>query len=622
MPNRAKDILILLLTCLTLGTCSISGYAQSGGDKRIALVMGNSKYPDAPLRNPANDARAMADVLTDLGFEVKLLLDQRRVETLREVRAFSDRLKGDGVVGLFYFAGHGMQAKGKNFVIPVDVDIRSEDEIDEQGVDVQFVVDKMSAAGNSSLILILDACRNNPFVAKGVRGASGLAAIDGPAGTLVAFSAAPGKVAFDGEGANSPYTKRIVETLSIPGIPIEDVFKRVRIGVLQDTGARQTPWENTALTRDFYFKPVRAGEKRTDSVLAPLYEDRHWAEVKESRSIYEFVAFYKKFPGTQRVGLVVDGINRILKLVELAPIRREELSIFASKEADAGFDSRLLNKYSSEYYGLAAPKGYLVSEVYKGSVAAKAGLLPGDIVLKVNGLDYPHVTTPIQFVELNSKLRAGEYIVAVVWRDRKEITLSGVLDRQPLESMVRNTAGTLISEKKFERAVELLTPLTRQGDSKAKALLGMLYQRGLGVSADKALSAKFMSEAAEDGNKSAAFFLGLGYFLGTAGVEQSDSKAFRWAKVAADAGLQEGMGMLAVMYFLGRGTHKDPVKAHQLAIVAANLGNTDGMMVLGWMYEQGALVGKDLAMAKEWYQKAAILNSPTAKQALQRLEGR
>ena len=611
------------LVVFVVSSCCLfnQALAQTQGDKRIALVIGNSNYPSAPLRNPRNDANTMASTLAGLGFEVKTLLDQRRVDMLREVRGFSERLKTEKTVGLLYFAGHGMQARGKNFVIPVDADIRTEDEIEEQGIDLQFIVDRMGSAGSSSLILILDACRNNPFVAKGLRNASGLAAIDGPPGTLVAFSAAPGKVAFDGEGDNSPYTKRVAEALSTPGIPVEEVFKRVRVGVLKDTSDKQVPWENTALTRDFYFKPVEPGSAKVASVLAPLEEDRYWAEIKESRSIYDFLAYSRKFPSTEKVNLLLERINEILKFGGYPSIRLTELPIFIGTELYAGFEFRHLTKYTAEYYGLPTPKGYLVSDIYKNSVSDRAGLKPGDIVLKVNNVEYPHVTSQRQLRDLSANLRPGEYVVAVVWRDRKEVTLSGIIERAPLEFMVRETAYSLLTEKKAARAAELLAPLAERGDIRAKSLLGLMMITGNSIPKDLPRGAKLIKEAAESGGRFAAYLLGIGYFQGL-GIEKNDVEAFRWLKFAGDGGLPEAMGSLSALYFAGRGTPQDLTKAYQLANISANQGVVDGMLVLGLMHEQGTGVSKDSELAREWFQKAADLNSSGAKAALKRLDGK
>jgi uncharacterized caspase-like protein len=236
-----------LIACLVLVT---AGHAA---ERRVALVIGNSAYKQAPLLNPGNDARAMAQVLRESGFAVKELRNLNQAGMRRAIREFGDDIAKGGV-GLFFFAGHGMQIRGRNFLIPVGSDIEREDEVEDQAVDARLVLEKMASAKNALNIVILDACRNNPFISSFRSSIVGLAAMDAPAGTLVAFSTAPGQVAADGTGDNGLYTQHLVSYMREPGLKVEDVFKRVRSAVRQESGGRQTPWENTSLEADFYFK--------------------------------------------------------------------------------------------------------------------------------------------------------------------------------------------------------------------------------------------------------------------------------------------------------------------------------------------------------------------------------
>ena len=237
-----------LMACLAL----IS--AAHGADRRIALVIGNSAYKSAPLINPGNDARAVAQALREMGFTVDERRNINQAVMRRVIRDFGDELAKGGV-GLFFYAGHGMQIRGRNFLIPVGSDIQREDEVEDQAVDARLVLEKMASARNVLNIVILDACRNNPFTSSFRSATVGLAAMDAPAGTLVAFSTAPGQVAADGSGDNGLYTKYLVSYMREPGLKVEDVFKRVRASVRQESGNKQTPWENTSLESDFYFKP-------------------------------------------------------------------------------------------------------------------------------------------------------------------------------------------------------------------------------------------------------------------------------------------------------------------------------------------------------------------------------
>lgn len=222
-------------------------------ESRTALVIGNGSYTDSPLRNPVNDAADMAQALRSLGFEVLSYtnLDQNGMK--KAIRDFGAKLRTKGGVGLFYYAGHGVQVKGVNYLIPVSANVATEEEVEYESVEVGLVLAQMESAKNKMNIVILDACRNNPF-ARSYRSADkGLASIDAPSGTLIAYSTAPGSVASDGAGRNGIYTQELLKQLPTMNLTIEDVFKRVRASVQQLTGGKQTPWESSSLVNDFYF---------------------------------------------------------------------------------------------------------------------------------------------------------------------------------------------------------------------------------------------------------------------------------------------------------------------------------------------------------------------------------
>jgi uncharacterized caspase-like protein len=226
-------------------------------ESRTALVVGNGAYQDAPLKNPANDARDMAAKLRELGFQVIERLDADR-QTLRlALREFEQQLRQRRGVGLFYYAGHGVQLKGQNYLIPIGADIRQEFEVPDEGVDADIVLRAMESAGNELNIVILDACRNNPFT-RGFGGGRGLARMEGPAGTFIAYATAPGAVSQDGASRNSPYTRHLLAAMSMPGLSLEQVFKQVLVAVEQESGGGQIPWVASSLRGEFYFAPTPA----------------------------------------------------------------------------------------------------------------------------------------------------------------------------------------------------------------------------------------------------------------------------------------------------------------------------------------------------------------------------
>ena len=235
-------------------------------ERRIALVIGNGAYKSAPLKNPVRDAEALASSLKQLGYEVVLRRDVGLFDLIEALRDFSLRA-ADSAVRLLFYAGHGIQAKGRNYLLPIDTVLQGEDEIATKAADVSEFVDRLSAIKRGMNIVVLDACRVNPFAGGVIVGPdgrrvrfrgltpAGLAPLDAPVGTLVAFSTSPNGVALDGPvGAHSIYAKHLLAHLQTPGLPVEQLFKRVRIGVAEETQRVQIPWESSSLTTDYCFR--------------------------------------------------------------------------------------------------------------------------------------------------------------------------------------------------------------------------------------------------------------------------------------------------------------------------------------------------------------------------------
>lgn len=243
-----------VLACLAIAACpGALGESARPAEARVALVIGNAAYKESPLINPVNDARALGAALRAAGFEVIELHDQGAAAMRRATREFGEKLRGKDA-GLFYFAGHGVQVRGRNYLVPVDADIKYEDEIEDQSVEIGLVLAKMESAKARVNLVILDACRNNPFARSNRSAQNGLAAMEAPIGTLVAFATSPGQVASDGMKGNGLYTSYLVREMTQPGLKVEDVFKRVRASVRLASAGRQIPWENTSLEGDFYFR--------------------------------------------------------------------------------------------------------------------------------------------------------------------------------------------------------------------------------------------------------------------------------------------------------------------------------------------------------------------------------
>lgn len=259
-------------TCL-LGLLGAGAGAQplsGGADERMALVIGNASYARAALRNPVNDARAVAAALRELGYGVIYRENAAQGDMIDAMREFALK-SANSQVRIVFYAGHGAQLKGKNYLIPVDAAFKEEEELPLKTANVSELIDRLGQAQDGVNIVILDACRNTPFpLATTTRGlnsarslAPGLAPISAPLGakgTLIAYSTAPGSIALDGPGNNSAFTRHLLTNMQIPGLPVEQLFKRVRIAVSEETQQAQIPWETSSLRGDFCFRSATNGE--------------------------------------------------------------------------------------------------------------------------------------------------------------------------------------------------------------------------------------------------------------------------------------------------------------------------------------------------------------------------
>jgi uncharacterized caspase-like protein len=245
--------------------------SHAAAGSRVALVIGNADYKVGALKNPVNDAKAVATSLRSLGFEVTHRENASLREMIEAFQQFSTQSKSADV-RVVYYAGHGVQLKGRNYLLPVDTEIRAEDEMPNKSADLNEFLDRLGGIKQGINVVILDACRNNPFSGSEIVGPdgrrlkfrgmtpNGLAPVEAPLGSMIAFSTAPGGVALDNpQEKHSLYTKHLLDNLSSPGLPVELLFKRVRLAVAKETGRVQVPWESSSLTGDFCFRTMAGG---------------------------------------------------------------------------------------------------------------------------------------------------------------------------------------------------------------------------------------------------------------------------------------------------------------------------------------------------------------------------
>ncbi len=313
---------------------AVSKAKVEANEQRVALVIGNSAYKEAPLRNPANDATDMAAALRALGFKVTLKTNADSRQMRAAVREFAQNLKRGGG-GLFYYAGHGVQSrKGQNYLIPVGAYLKDEFELEDEALDANRVLAGMEEAGNRVNIVILDACRNNPFARSWRSAAGGLALMNAPAGSFVGFATAPGQVAADGSGRNGLYTKHLLANLKEGDTDIDRVFTRVTAAVSKETGNKQVPWKSSSLTGDFHFRPS-AGAAHSASATSsadPAVNDRaFWNSVKDSKNIDELETYLNRFPE----GLFAELAQTRINALEGTQVATAAPSMSASRPAAA-----------------------------------------------------------------------------------------------------------------------------------------------------------------------------------------------------------------------------------------------------------------------------------------------
>ena len=285
---------------------------------QLALVIGNGSYKQAPLENPANDARAISKSLKDSCFSVTEVIDQDREQMKAAVLAFSSLLQAAKQPGLFYFAGHGVQLDWRNYLLPVNQPFNNADDVRNHALDITDLTKGFQTAKNGTNIIILDACRDNPFGSNGTV-PKGLTQMDAPTNTFLAYATAPGQTARDaGTGANGLYTENLLKEITREGAKIEDVFKRVRLNVRLQSNGEQIPWETTSLENDFYFRRPLSARALSDKDLEEDFETQlaQWQQIKLSRDVRVYEDFLGKYPSGKFAELAHHRLERILAVKE------------------------------------------------------------------------------------------------------------------------------------------------------------------------------------------------------------------------------------------------------------------------------------------------------------------
>lgn len=552
MPARLVFSFVVALQALALAA------SPAMAEARVALVIGNARYATGALANPRNDAELMARTLQGVGFKVKTLLDADQITMKRAMVEFGRELRDSDTVGLFYYAGHGVQVDGENYLVPVGADIRDAREVAVEGVAASEFLKIMQRSPNRINIAIFDACRNNPFGSLSRSASRGLARVDAPAGTIIAYATAPGDVALDGTGENSPYTLALADAMATSGITIEDAFKRARRQVLASTGEKQTPWESSSLTGDFYFKPgPRVAPDNPGGSLDPsapederLVELKAYDAIKDSDDVAALRAFLERFP---------DGV--------LAAVVKQKLDALSGGAATPG---------AGEAAGPVDP-------------ASPEGMFR----LAVR-------------TELGDGAAADPEAAARLYRQAADKGHAGAL--AGLASLFERGAGV---DKSDTDAARLYRRAAGLGSARALDSLALMLREGRGTPKDENEAFSLFEKAAGLNLPDAMAHLAEMHHKGR-GTQRDMTEAVRWYSRAADKGHAGARATLATLLELGDGVPKDLRRAIELYQQAAEAGDAAGMTSLGYLYEQGKGVGQDAAKAAALYQRAAAAGDPRA----------
>lgn len=664
----------LRLLCILLFILTFSAAAQAPGDFRVALVIGNSAYAAAPLLNPANDARAMGDTLRGLGFSVIELRDGSKGQMADAINQLRDRLKGRQGIGMLYYAGHGVQVDLRNYMVPVDARLRSSADVPAQSVDVGQVIDAFKLAGNRMNIVVLDACRDNPF--GGATTGRGLAPLDAPSGTFLAYATAPGNVAEDGDAksGNGLYTQYLLLELKKPMARIEDVFKRVRFAVRKASAGRQIPWESTSLEEDFQFndgRVVAVAKPAADILLAAFnQEQQDWGRIKDSRNADDFYAFLARYPSgpiAEAANAKLDELVASNLVVQGAGADRKDVpySVARYRLGDE-FEVRIASNTSSSFNQTGVVRSVRDGKVLVELKAAATGPVPMRMLYDPQGgfVGMPDIFThtPASYLAPSGLLQVGqawktgyeqEYLnkaltdalgktVAVgqdrvVARERVSVP-AGTFDAFRIESestsvsknmTLRITATrwvvpelpepvkseTVTTEGMFKtiRATRELVRYTRAAESADVQRVSLDQASRDAQARDNQRQAwTVLMSRAQAGDAAAMADVAKRFEEGR-GMAVDFTQAVEWYRKSAQAGRPAGMGGLGAMYYNAKTGAKDAVLAGQWWRKGAQAGDGRSMAGLAILYEAGeGGMPKDAALSIDWLGKAVATGDPRA----------
>ena len=562
---------ILALALVAVGGLALGrGDADTGGPgPRVAVVVGNADYQVGALPNPRNDARAVTNALRELGFQVVTIEDADQPE-LQELVQRLPTLVRPGDVALFYYAGHAVQFKGGNYLLPVDFGIDQAEQLPAHSLGLDKLLTAMGGAAVS--VVVLDACRDYPFGPLSDVFGDGLAGVATSGETLVAYSTTAGATALDGDGPNSPYTSAFVAALEHPGQDLYDVFRTVRGKVREATRGRQIPWISGSIETRLVLRPedqrvaadaaqaISAAKASADPAakLAAIY----WTSIARSSDPADFKTFLQVYPQGP--------------LAELAALRQSEL---LTRGEQPGAEPEVADET------VPGPAGRTVTVTACDRWAAD----PDDPAHVAPGVDRTLINT-------RQALRACSAAVAADPGNPR---------------LIHQLGRALDAAERYEEAVQAYRRAADAGYAPAMALLGYLYRSGRAPEPAAATATGLYFSAAMLGHPGARVALGQMYKHGW-GVPTSPVEAARWTRLAADTGYAPALDALAIMYRDGAGVPTDLGRAVELHRAAAAQGQSNAMNNLGQIYRDGRGVDRDLAEAVRWFGEATERGNPHA----------
>jgi len=624
-PVAVRSALTRVAAPLLLVIFSLGQFGNALAANRVALVIGNGAYKENPLVNPVNDARAISNALTRFDFKVTTKLDVKRDDIgLMLERFFESISQGDEVV--VFYAGHGVQVNGKNYLLATDAKIRSQFDVPRNAINVSELLFRLEDTRAAVKLIFLDACRNNPYTrAFRGEGRRGLARIGGaPSGTLISFATQPGGVAADGNGKNGLYTEQLLAHIDTPNLAIEQMLKRVAASTNKKSGGRQRPWIEGSILGDFVFNFSSEFAQSSNQPAQDLSKIA-WEIAQRGDNKASYNAFLREYPKSR-----------------YAPLARIRL---ASTDSTAAPTQPVSNQTSSR----PAAKKNLPKDTKVSATGKPTKGIPKLASTKPNR----EKSVREQWSEWQDSMR-----VAFDWAmDRKdpeerEAALRAFLKdyaaKNPYSPMsdryryaaqvtlarLTNSQAAPVAKKSdswaqdprvkkanlaagrndFKTAFTLHLALAKEGRLKSMTNTGLYYARGNGTTKSMPDALKWWRKAADRGEPMSQANLSLSYYRGM-GVKKNYETAFKFGEASAKQNHTYGMHHLGMLYFKGHGVARNQEKAHELWAKCAEMGDPWCQIQIGRLYRDGVVVEMNIKQAIQWFERASAQRSKSTKAA-------